>query len=316
MKLGLIADDFTRVCLELEPGLEVVNLTSGDYFFDIAFKNIDVILIESAWLGFLGSWKGKVALYKKRNKLNHIALLSKIARFKKIPLVFWNKEDPVCFDRFKHQIEYVDICLTTDANKVDAYKQLLKPKQKVAVQSFFFQPALHNPKVEAIDNSLTDKTLFCGGYYQQEYPDRAQRLDMAVASIGESNVVIYDRFESGRSSWQNYKQDNGLVVKPAFQYADSKYYYQQGRAHINVNSLDGLSTMFSRRMLELVACNQKVIDLTHYKKKSLLSEFVLQADNKCEIKQALGQEKPNIDFQYLKNEFSVNTFLNKLKAII
>ena len=91
MKLGLVADEFTRVCLELESGLEVVNLTPGSYFYDIAFKNIDVILIESAWLGFSGEWKGKVAAYEKndkRNKLNHIALLSKIARIKKIPLVF------------------------------------------------------------------------------------------------------------------------------------------------------------------------------------------------------------------------------------
>jgi hypothetical protein len=316
MKLGLIADEFTRVCLELESGLEVVNLIPGSCFYDIAFKNIDVILIESAWLGFSGKWKGKIALYEKNEKRNHIALLSKIARLKRIPLVFWNKEDPVCFDRFKHQVEYVDVCLTTDINKVDTYKQLLKPKQKVAVQSFFFQPALHNPKVEVVDNSLSDKAVFCGGYYLQEYPDRAERLDAAIESIGENNFVVYDRFESGRSSWQGYKQGNGLTVKPAFKYVDSKHYYQQGMTHLNVNSLDGLSTMFSRRMLELIACNQKVIDLTHYKKKSLLSEFVLQADSKHEIQQALGQEKPNIDFQYLKNEFSVNTFLNKLKAII
>jgi hypothetical protein len=319
MKLGLIADEFTRVCLELEPGLEVVNLTPRHCFFDIAFKNIDVILIESAWLGFSGKWKGKIALYEKnetRNKLNHIALLSKIARIKKIPIVFWNKEDPVCFERFKHQVEYADVCLTTDINKLAAYKQLLKPKQKVDVQSFFFQPALHNPKVEAIDNNLSDKAVFCGGYYLQEYPDRAERLDAAIESIGENNFVVYDRFESGRSSWQGYHQANGLDIKLAFNYIESKYYYQQGMAHLNVNSLDGLSTMFSRRMLELIACNQKVIDLTHYKKKSLLSEFVIQASNSREIKQALWQEKPNIDFQYLKNEFSVNTFLNKLKAII
>ena len=316
MKIGLIADEFTRVCLELENGVEVINLTPNNYLLEVGLKNLDLILIESAWLGIAGTWKGRVALYEKQKKIKHISLLAKIGRLKNIPVVFWNKEDPVGFERFKHQIEHVDICLTTDEKKVDEYKKILKPKQKVDVQNFFFQPKLHNPKTVGVDKALSDKVIFCGGYYQQEYPDRVQRLNDGIQTIGSDKIVIYDRFTSGASSWKNYGEGKKLNVKAAFNYKDSKYYYQQGCAHLNVNSLDGLTTMFSRRMLELIACNQKVIDLTNYKNKSLLSEFVIQAGSKDEIEQSLLKDKPDIDFQYLLSEFSVNCFINKLKTII
>lgn len=316
MKLGLLADDFTRTCLELEEGVEVVNLTPTNYLYEIGLKKLDFILIESAWLGIEGSWKGRVASYAKPKKIPHVRLLSKFARLKKIPVVFWNKEDPIGFERFKHQIEHVDICLTTDISKVSAYKSMLKPRQKIDVQPFFFQPRLHNPKVGKLDKTLSDKVVFCGGYYQQEYPDRADRLDKAISAIGSGNIVIYDRFKSGASSWQQYQKSNQVNIEPSFEYLDSKYYYQQGCAHLNVNSLDGLCSMFSRRMLELLACNQKVIDLTNYKNRSVLSEFVIQAAAQDEIKQSLSKNKPDIDFQYLKSEFSVNSFINKLKTII
>ena len=316
MKIGLIADEFTRVCLELEDGVEIVNLTPNNYMLEVAFKNLDAVLVESAWLGYDATWKGHIASYAQQKKIKHIKLLSKLARYKKTPLVFWNKEDPIGFERFKHQIEYFDVCLTTDVNKLPDYKRRLTAKQKIDVQPFFFQPKLHNSNTVPIDKPLANKVIFCGGYYGQEYPDRAARLDQAVSVIGKEKIVVFDRFKSGLSSWQCYKGGKNLDVRPAFDYTDSKFFYHQGSAHINVNSIDGLRSMFSRRMLELIACNQKVIDLTQNKNKSLLSDFVIQVSNKNEILESLNKDKPNIDFQYLISEFSVNSFIQKLKAII
>lgn len=316
MKIGLVADEFTRICLELEENIEVINLTPSSYLLEISLKDIDVILIESAWLGFEGKWKGRVASYDKQKKINHIKWLTKLGRFKSIPIVFWNKEDPVGFDRFKHQIENMDICLTTNEGSVREYEKLLKPKQKVEVQTFFFQPKLHNPSLIERNEKLNNKIIFCGGYYFKEYPGRAKRLDKAIDTIGVDRVEIFDRFESGASSWKQHNQIKKLNISPTFKYQNSAYFYKQGCAHLNVNSLDGLHSMFSRRMLELLACNQKVIDLTNYKNKSLLSEFVIQVRSKEEIKESLTMKKPDIDYQYLLSEFSVNSFIKKLKAII
>ena len=68
MKIGLVADEFTRVCLELESGVEVINLTPNNYLLEVGLKNLDLILIESAWLGIAGTWKGRVALYEKQKR--------------------------------------------------------------------------------------------------------------------------------------------------------------------------------------------------------------------------------------------------------
>lgn len=313
MRIGLVADEFTRRCLELEQGIEVVNLRKGKYPLQVLLKGLDLVLVESAWLGYKNSWKRKVAFYDDTaNSFDHIHWLTTLCRIKSIPTLFWNKEDPVCFERFKHQVPKFDVVLTTDSNMLSRYQKETKAK-KVLQQSFFFQPELHNPEPIDKSNQYDGKTLFCGGYYGKEYPNRAERLDWAVEGVGKKNVVVFDRFNGAKSGWHKHK---GLKIEPSFDYEKSKQFYQAGAAHLNVNSVDGLETMFSRRMLELVACNQKVIDITNYKKKSVLSEFVIQVSNAKEAKYALNKDKPNIDYQYLIETYSVNAFMKKLKSNI
>ncbi|QIZ83333.1 hypothetical protein HF888_03410 [Bermanella marisrubri] len=309
----MIADEFTRYCLELEQGVEVVNLEKRVYPLQVLLKGLDLVLVESAWLGYKNSWKRKVASYGDvTSSLDHMHWLTTLCRIKRIPTVFWNKEDPVCFERFKHQVSKFDVVLTTDSNMVPRYQKETDAK-KVLQQSFFFQPELHNPEPTDVSHQFDGKTLFCGGYYEQEYPDRAERLDWAIEGIGKKSVVIFDRFDGAKSGWQKHK---GLKIEPSFDYERSKPFYQAGAAHLNVNSIDGLGTMFSRRMLELIACNQKVIDITNYKKKSALSEFVIQVSNAQEAKDALNKDKPNVDYQYLIEKYSVSAFMKKLKSNI
>jgi len=310
MKIGLIADDFTRINLELEPGLIVRNLTPAMLPFDL-LRNLDCILVESAWRGYLNTWKGKIARYENKASTWLITLL-KIARLRGIKTVFWNKEDPVSFDRFKHLCEYFDVVLTTEEELIPEYKKMVDKRVVVESQSFFFQPHLHN-SAKNDDAKESEEILFCGGLYKSEFPDRFARLDMAVTALKNENIVVFDRFSSGDSSWESVFYEN-VIKKESFAYKQSKQYYQAGFAHLNVNSVDGSRTMFSRRMLELIACGSKVIDLTNFKNKSILSDFVIQASNKDEVRDALDRNMPNIDHTYIRENYSVASFIKRLKS--
>lgn len=314
MKIGLIADEFTRLCFEMEPELSVVNLTPRNFFHKIVSARPDIVFIESAWRGVNDSWRG-LLVDPKAGRLTPIILLCKLCRTLKIKVVFWNKEDPVHHNRFSHLAALSDICLTTDESSVKKYQQLRgKVKKPIGVQPFFFQPALHNAKKTESNDALSEKVIFCGGLYKEEFPDRYRRLNQAIDTLaGTERLIVYDRFESCRSSWSVMDR---VEIKSAFNYIDSKYYYQQGVAQLNVNSIDGLVSMFSRRLLELLACDAKVIDLTAHKGKGLLSEFVLQASTGTEVKQSLEKEKPLIDHAFLLENYSVRSALNRIQNLL
>lgn len=313
MRIGLIADDFTRINLEMEGGIKVINLAPLSWRLNLALNHIDVLLVESAWRGFKNKWQGKIASYGLDEINIQLSSLLAYCKQKKIPCVFWNKEDPINYERFKHNLRGFDFCLTTEVKKVSTYRKDFKNLKDVAVMPFFFQPKLHNPSRGVVLPSLAEKVVFCGGLYEKEFPDRARRLRQGVEYVGSENVAIYDRFYTGNSEWNSI---NGISINAAFSYENSKKYYQSGLAHISVNSFDGSSTMFSRRMLELVACGAHVIDLTEYKGKGILSTFVTQVSDKNDTIKAFEMGAPSIDFDFLVEKYSANNFINILKNYI
>lgn len=305
----MIADHFTRINLEMEAGVKIVNLTPLGWRFDMTIHNIDLLLVESAWLGYKNKWRRKVASYGQSDISDALKSIVEYCRQKKIPTIFWNKEDPINYERFKHNLSMFDVCLTTEVEMVSQYKKNFLNLKNVEVAPFFFQPKLHNPWKEKELPELSQKIVFCGGLYAKEFPNRAKRLRDGMTDIGRENVVVYDRFNTHESEWSSIK---GINIQPAFSYENSKKYYQSGVAHINVNSFDGSSSMFSRRMLELIASGAHVLDLTSFKGKGDLSKFVTQVSNKNDTIKAFKAIPPTIDFQYLLENYSANSFANKL----
>jgi len=313
MKVGLIADEFTRVILELEPDVSLVNLTPMDWWFKFQIHSIDFLLVESAWLGYKEAWKGKIAKYNTQQQSQSLNKLLAYCKKKGIPTVFWNKEDPLNYERFQHNLDGFDVCLTTEKDLVGQYKKQFPNLKHVGVQSFFFQPEIHNPKKDEVVNGLDDQVLFCGGLYQQEFPERASRLIAGINSVGKENVVIFDRFDKRGNGWNEYSD---FDIRKPFSYKDSKKYYQSGVAHFNANSLDGSETMFSRRLIELLACGSKVLDLTHMSGKSVLSPYVYQVSSSHDIKQALEAPALTIDYDHLLEDYSSTSFIKKLHQFL
>ncbi len=75
-----------------------------------------VLLVESAWQGNQGAWQYKVGAYSYPGSvgLPDLNALVEWCRSHSIPTVFWNKEDPIHFEKFKEAASLFDVVFTTD----------------------------------------------------------------------------------------------------------------------------------------------------------------------------------------------------------
>ncbi len=74
---------------------------------------VEFLLIESAW-----------EFFKRRNdRYTQPIELAKAYRSAGIPVVYWNKEDPICFEEFHPCALACDIILTTDRNAIPMYRK-------------------------------------------------------------------------------------------------------------------------------------------------------------------------------------------------
>ncbi|MCJ8311390.1 MAG: hypothetical protein HRU38_14605 [Saccharospirillaceae bacterium] len=315
MKIAIIADTFSLTILKMQPDVQWVILHPLYWRLQLSFQKVDLLFVESAWMGKNGQWRHKIASYPNKQQDNVLLKLTKYCKKNKIPSVFWSKEDPVHFSRFINSAKLFDHVLTTEQTLLDQYKAASTEIKSVQLQTIFFQPLLHNPTVGQLNNTLSDQIVFCGGLYKKEFPDRAERLIKVTQTFDKNELTIFDRFNNdptNTNSWSSVKNINCL---PSFNFLESKSIYQSAIAHINVNSCDDSSSMYSRRLIELLACGAKVINITQHKKQTPFNNYVLSANSIKEIREAKELPKPQIDFDYLLQNHSIHNFINRLETL-
>src|SRR5690606_14946994 len=116
--LGLIADQFTTDTLA--SAVKVVPLSPDNWRQELQRQSIDVLFVESAWKGNNGQWHRKVGHYSDEEFASLQALLT-YCRSQGIPSLFWNKEDPVHFERFRKTASLCDHVFTTDSRRIIPY---------------------------------------------------------------------------------------------------------------------------------------------------------------------------------------------------
>ena len=102
-----------------------------------------------------------------------------LLRRKKIPVVFWNKEDPMHYEMFKPIAKEADYVFTTDSLKVAQYKKDLGHSNVWALP-FAAPIKITNP----IDRFKldTESVCFAGTYYAKNHADRKKQVDMLLRS--------------------------------------------------------------------------------------------------------------------------------------
>jgi hypothetical protein len=251
LKVGLIADELTRSCLSME--CRIQDITPLNYAFVLKWWKPDVLFVESAWQGRGNAWKYRIASYPDRPD-RHNKTLQRVVAYARdlgIPCVFWNKEDGVHFDRFISSASLFNYIFTVDENSVPRYRAILKPTVHVAPLMFAVQPAIHLPS----PNGYVHRQACFVGSYSWHVHDRRRRWQKILFSASsEIGLTVFDR-NSGRSSANyRYPEFPGLTVRPSVPHVNTAEIYQNYMVSLNVNTVENSATMFSRRLIEILAC--------------------------------------------------------------
>ena len=251
LKIGLIADELTGSCLAFE--CQVRDLTPLNAHWVLKFWKPDLLLVESAWQGRGNAWKYKIAAYPDRPERNNHALRKVVAyaRERGIPCVFWNKEDGVHFSRFISSASLFDHILTVDENCIPRYKEVVGPSVPVAPLMFAVQPAIHSPSPNGY---IHHQACFVGSYSSHVHDRRRNWQEMLFAGCSDIGVTVYDRNSGRRSTNYRYPDLPWIQVRPSVPHQQTAQLYRDYMVSLNVNTVEDSGTMFSRRLVEILAC--------------------------------------------------------------
>jgi glycosyltransferase involved in cell wall biosynthesis/spore maturation protein CgeB len=258
LTIGIISDEFTLAGLRGEATL--VELRPESWREQIAAQPLDALFVESAWEGIDGLWAQKVGYYDEESFSTLRTILGH-CNATGVPTIFWNKEDPVHFNRFRKTSTYFDHVFTTDADCIRRYKENAGSRQKtVASLPFYAQPRLHNivPPLRPYDHSVA----YAGSYYGDRYKNRSEELATILNVAKDYGLSIYDRQHLNPDSPYRFPGHLGRFVRGGLEYAEMVEAYKAHPVHINVNSVDASPTMFSRRVMEVAASGSAVISGT------------------------------------------------------
>ncbi len=247
--MALIADEPTRVCLSHECRVMNVTYWNSHYVFD--HWKPDLLLVESAWEGFWGSWKYGIASYPDHPERSNAVLdcLVGRARDENIPTVFWNREDGVHFDRFIASASLFEHIFTVDENVLPLYRAALKDAATLGVLMFAAQPAIHYPAPVEPDRRLA----FLGSYSRHLHARRRWWQDMAFQAANDIGLIVYNRNSNRRSEQYRFPGERWIDVRKAIAHNRTADVYRRHIANLNVNTVDNSRTAFSRRLVEIIA---------------------------------------------------------------
>ncbi|TCM68374.1 glycosyl transferase family 1 [Acinetobacter calcoaceticus] len=253
-----VLDPFSSQMLAYEPNITLEHANPN--FLPLFYKHYDFLLVESAWLGQQNKWRHRVASYPDHQERNNhkLAKLVQWAKDKKIPTIFWNKEDPFHFEQFIDSAKLFDYIFTTDASIVERYQQLC-PDAQVAALSFPFQPKIHFPS--PLEHIVDHSSIFIGSYMRHMHSERQQWQDMCFKAAAPYGLTIVDRHAHLARTQEHYKFPviDNIDYCNAVEYSKTAAYYHQHQQALNVNTVTSSPTMYSRRLIEIMACNRLAI---------------------------------------------------------
>lgn len=250
IRVYLISDELTYESLALSKEIKL----SSVYSSLLGIKP-DILFVESAWQGYRNRWKYKIASYPdhpKRNNKKLVRLVEK-AKDKGIPTVFWNKEDGVHFDRFIDSAKHFDHVFTVDENCIPKYKAVMGQNASVHTLMFAVQPKFHS---FTGFNFKYNKANFVGSYSHHIHDVRRQWQNSLFSTALNSGLGldIFDRNSDRKSPNYRYPNLEGIRIHPALDYPETAKIYKDYLVSLNVNTVTDSPTMFSRRLIEILAC--------------------------------------------------------------
>lgn len=244
------------------------------------------LLLESAWKANGGDWE-YAFLSPGLQHANAKAMVDaiEVAKSANVPVIFWNKEDPLHYDKFLPIAEKADIIFTTDINCVDRYKA--DTTSKVEVMPFAANLAVTNPVGRYREDNGT--VCFAGGWYSVGHDERTRQMNYMLEPILEHGGVIYDRHSIHNNDRYAYPERFKNHIRPAVSFAEMTKLYRGFKVFLNVNTIINSETMMSRRVYELLASGTPVVSAPSAAIEAQFDGIVKTASTAKEANFAVGE---------------------------
>ena len=258
LRVAGVVDTFTEQ--SLAPDCDLLTFRPDTWRPALEANTPHVLFVESAWKGNGGSWEFQVGTYSYPQSvgLPHLTELVAWCNDHDVPTVFWNKEDPVHFNKFKEAARLFDVVLTSDADRVPHYEGLDGLRADVvAALPFAAQPKLHRPTHELADRD--PRPVFGGTYYKNRHPERREQMERLLDAARPFDLVVYDRTHGTDNDSVGFPDRFREHIQGGVPYEEMVRIYRRHRLFLNTNSVIASPTMFSRRVFELLACGTPVV---------------------------------------------------------
>ena len=244
----------------------------------------DILFVESAWSGYKNSWKYHIASYPEYPRRNNNDLRRVVEKAKSlgIPTVFWNKEDSVHFERFIDSAKLFDHVFTVDENCIPRYKAVMGDDASVHTLMFAVQPKFHYFKGFDFKHNRAN---FVGSYSRHIHPLRRswqQDLFQACSDSGLS-LSVFDRNSARKSDNYRYPNVDNMTIEAAVSYEQTAQIYRDNLVSLNVNTVSDSPTMFSRRLIEILACGGVAVTTPALSVDSLFADYCHVVHNQAEM---------------------------------
>ena len=260
------------------PECNLLELTPDNWKEEIEQFKPHMLFIESAWQGKDKAWYRKIA-----NGSKEYFEMTSYCQEREIPIVFWNKEDPVWTDTFMPAARMADFVFTTDVDCIKKYKDTLK-HDRVYFLHFAAQPEVHNPIEKYVRK---DKYCFAGAYYHK-YKKRAEIFDkFAQVFIKTKGYDIYDRNYQSSLPEHAFPESYNPYILGKLDPSEIDIAYKGYNYGVNMNSVDQSQTMFARRVFEMLASNTVTVGNYSRGVKNLFGDLTICTDDNRTLEKEL-----------------------------
>jgi len=289
-RIALIADELTSTCLQLEEDTKIIQITPLNYRFALRLFRPDFLFVESAWKGYADRWRYKIAAYPDRPERTNEKLRKVVTYAKElgIPTLFWNKEDSVHFERFIDSAKLFDFIFTVDVNAIERYKKVVDVPVRLLM--FAVQPRIHS--FSGFDFRY-QKANFVGSYSRHIHPARRRWQDLFFETLCEAKMDLdaYNRNSDRNPEIYAYPDLPCITEKPKVPYPQTARIYKEYLLSLNVNTVTDSATMFSRRLIEILACGGFCVTNPALSVERLFGEYCYTARSKEELADLVARLK-------------------------
>lgn len=284
VRIAAVSDEFSWWAWQFEA--ELYTFKPEAWQATLEKQSPDLFFVESSWKGIDDSWYFQVRHLGTRDGVRYVVPeIASWCRHRKIPTVFYNKEDPVNFEVFIDAARQFDYVFTSDANCVADYRTRLG-HDRVFSLPFAAQPRIHNPIVTG--DARTGSVCFAGTWYKDRHLGRQESATSILKPALDFGLDIFDRMAGSGQQGYQWPEEYRSAVRGGLPYARMLAAYKQYKVFLNVNSVQSSPTMFARRVFELLACGTPVISSYSEGIEEMFgTDIVLMSDNEKTTRELL-----------------------------